>query len=102
MSLNNATMLFDFSHSLSYIYVVEFSRGYGRRDDITALMGDGTGACALLCFKNFSLLTCSVINRYDPQKHNSLRFSVIFKSVKEHRDQKSFRSTVVVHSTQQL
>lgn len=97
---NNAMVLFDFAHSLSYIYAVAFSRGCGMHENVTALMADGTCACLLLlCFKMFALLTCNMISRYTPHKQNSLRFSVISKSVKEQRP-KSLRSTVVVHSTQ--
>lgn len=57
-------------------------------DKVTALRAEGTGACVLLCFKNFSPLTSNVVNRYNPHKQNSLRFSVIFKSIREYRGQR--------------
>lgn len=57
-------------------------------DKVTALRAEGTGACVLLCFKNFSPLTSNVVNSYNPHKQNSLRFSVIFKSIREYRGQR--------------
>lgn len=105
MMLNYSKWCYLSFHSLSYICAVEFSLSYTTSRDIMALGADGTCVCTcvFLCFKNFSLLISNAINinRYILTHINqsSLRFSVIFKSVKGF-ETKTLRTTIVAYYTQ--
>lgn len=63
---------------------MELSGGYMKCGGVTSLLANEMCACDLLHCKVLSLICHTVnIGRNGPQKEISLRFSIIFKNVKQ-------------------